>query len=106
MSSRDERILTGKYIRQMRLSRKMTQTRLGSLINKPPQRICEWESDRNTIKLHVFLEIAQVLDFKNFNKLFNTKSTMTNTKTQESIGDISKKKWPEGKKRRMYPKRK
>jgi len=62
--------LTGKYIRQMRLEKNVSQINLGKLINRRPERICEWERDTYSIKLDVFLEIADALKFKNFNKLF------------------------------------
>lgn len=62
--------LTGKYIRQMRTKKKLSQVDLGKLINRRPERICEWEQDTYSIKLDVFLEIADALKFKNFNKLF------------------------------------
>ena len=62
--------LTGKYIRQMRTEKKLSQVDLGKLINRRPERICEWEQDTYSIKLDVFLEMADALKFKNFNKLF------------------------------------
>lgn len=62
---------TGKYVKKMRLQKKLSQEQLGKLINKPGVRVSEWESDHYSIKLSTFMEIANVLNIKDFNKLFN-----------------------------------
>ena len=60
----------GKYLKKIRLQKKLSQNQLGLLMGKRPVRISEWENDKHGIKLGEFLEIAKALKIKNFNSVF------------------------------------
>ena len=55
----------------MREDHNLNQVELGKIIGKRSERICEWERDKHAIKLVDFLEIAEKLNIKDYNELFN-----------------------------------
>tara|TARA_R110002020_G_scaffold409529_1_gene619252 strand:+ start:6419 stop:6616 length:198 start_codon:yes stop_codon:yes gene_type:complete len=61
----------GKYLKKMREDHNLNQVELGKIIGKRSERICEWERDKHAIKLVDFLEIAEKLNIKDYNELFN-----------------------------------
>lgn len=60
----------GKYLKKIRLQKKLSQSQLGVLIGKKSVRISEWENDKYAIKLSEFIRIAHILNIKNFNSVF------------------------------------
>lgn len=60
----------GKYLKKIRLQKKLSQSQLGILIGKKSVRISEWENDKYAIKLSEFIRIANILNIKNFNSVF------------------------------------
>ncbi|MGP1994087.1 helix-turn-helix domain-containing protein [Zobellia laminariae] len=60
----------GKYVKRLRHETGLTQAEMAEKLGKKPQRINEYEHDVYAIKLIDFLEMANKLKVKNFNKIF------------------------------------
>ncbi len=61
------------YVKRLREHKNMSQRQMSKIVGKRNERICEWESDVYAIKLIDFLEMAEKLGVKNFNKILKSK---------------------------------
>jgi len=62
----------GLYVKRLREQKNLSQRQMGKIVGKRNERICEWESDVFAIKLIDFLEMAEKLGVKNFNKILKS----------------------------------
>lgn len=63
----------GIYVKRLREHKNLSQRQMAKIVGKRNERICEWESDKYSIRLVDFIEMAEKLGVKNFNKILKSK---------------------------------